>query len=153
MSHTTTTTTNTNTTSATATSSNGVGVGTKQDDFSLSDEEMLLCDDDEEEVWSNSSEGHTKRISDKDAANDAAAGSTTHADIGNGRSRRLLSLEQSKVLYKILDKVCFFCNTLNTGCGVVGLGGGVWVGACGVPRRCEGCVGDCFGFLRHALWW
>ncbi|CDW99079.1 hypothetical protein, partial [Sporisorium scitamineum] len=75
------------------------------DDFSLSDEEMLLCDDDEEEVWSNSSEGHTKRISDKDAANDAAAGSTTHADIGNGRSRRLLSLEQSKVLYKILDKL------------------------------------------------
>ncbi|CDU23494.1 uncharacterized protein SPSC_02123 [Sporisorium scitamineum] len=68
---------------------------------------MLLCDDDEEEVWSNSSEGHTKRISDKDAANDAAAGSTTHADIGNGRSRRLLSLEQSKVLYKILDKTHF----------------------------------------------
>ncbi|CBQ69626.1 conserved hypothetical protein [Sporisorium reilianum SRZ2] len=84
---------------------------TVKDDFSLSDEEMLLCDDDDADdgdAWSTCShDAHRQRSSDSTAP---GAGSTAHAaaaDAGNGRSRRLLSLEQSKVLYKILDKTHF----------------------------------------------
>ncbi|TKY88421.1 hypothetical protein EX895_002773 [Sporisorium graminicola] len=103
----------------------------QQEDFSLSDEEMLLCDRDEEEegtgvdsdeVWSNCSsadnarhgQGRARPATHSDAAAPGSgrcrstqqhdAASTTSS---NGRSRRLLSLEQSKVLYKILDKTHF----------------------------------------------
>lgn len=66
-------------------------------DLSLSDEDMLLCSDDDDDEdgdnWSRAgSEGKHRQ------------GSTGSAGTG-GRSRRLLSVQQSKVLYKILEKV------------------------------------------------
>lgn len=62
-------------------SAGGGGRGDDEQSVSLSDEDMLLCDDDDD---------------DDDAKRSAS-----------GRSRRLLSLEQSKMLYKILEKVQF----------------------------------------------
>lgn len=57
----------------------------------MSDEDMLLCDD-EDGAFS-------------DAGASVGGGGGERRD---GRSRRLLSSDQSKVLYKILDKVSFF---------------------------------------------
>lgn len=82
---------------------------------------MLLCDEaDDEENWSDAApssiEGAASGAEVRDkrgsAASSGAGGGSGVAEgnsIGkrnsNNRSRRLLSLEQSKVLYKILDKV------------------------------------------------
>ena len=55
---------------------------------------MLLCDDEEEDgaaSWSGS--------------DSRGKGGSDEGKGTGGRSRRLLSLEQSKVLYKILEKV------------------------------------------------
>lgn len=70
--------------------------------LSLSDEDMLLCcDDDEDVAWSDASDRHgMEKNGDDDSKN-------------NGRSRRLLSLEQSKVLYKILEKVRTWTRSLS----------------------------------------
>ncbi|KAJ9475786.1 actin [Pseudozyma hubeiensis] len=105
---------------------NALTLAAKQEDeisLSLSDEDMLLCDEaDDEENWSDaapssiegaasSAEVRNKRGS---AASSGAGGGGGVAEgnsngkrNSNNRSRRLLSLEQSKVLYKILDKTHF----------------------------------------------
>lgn len=77
---------------STSSSSTALVPSEKEDEISLSlsDEDMLLCDDGED------------GFSDAGASGGGEADGDRHA---NGRSRRLLSLEQSKVLYKILDKV------------------------------------------------
>ena len=73
----------------------------QEDDFSLSDEDMLLCDD--EDAWSEAAAAEARN----GKLATAASATASVAAASNGRSRRLLSLEQSKVLYNILDKVSF----------------------------------------------
>lgn len=96
----------------------------KSDDdvsLSLSDEDMLLCSEDEDDQIDWSSEGQRSRTKScgADGGDDDTNGHSTSSTGGgggggkrasdpNGRSRRLLSLEQSKVLYKILEKVSPF---------------------------------------------
>ncbi|GAC94727.1 actin [Pseudozyma hubeiensis SY62] len=120
-----TSSTQTASSSSSTTGIHALTLAAKQEDeisLSFSDEDMLLCDEaDDDENWSDAApssvEGAASNAEKRDKRGSAASsvagkggaaeGNMNGKRNSNNRSRRLLSLEQSKVLYKILDKVWF----------------------------------------------